>query len=247
MSRANGIRELVIKSFTAPRRYYDRCVTGPPDQRTDAEEGRPWPLTRRQALAAALAGGAATVIAACGGGDDQKGTVAAEAGTQPLDPTPSCGADGATPEQTEGPFFTPDSPERTSLLEPGLAGTALVLRGRVLDTSCRPIPGALVDFWQADDAGEYDNSGYRLRGHQFSDADGVYVLRTIVPGLYSGRTRHIHVKGQSRGGPVLTTQLYFPDEPANEADGIFDPLLLMDLTDAGAGKRARFDFVLERA
>jgi protocatechuate 3,4-dioxygenase beta subunit len=196
---------------------------------------------------AALAGGAATVIAACGGGDDESGTVAAEAGTQALDPTPSCGADGATPEQTEGPFFTPDSPERTSLLEPGIAGTALLLSGRILDTDCRPIPGALVDFWQADDAGEYDNSGYRLRGHQFSDGDGVYRLRTIVPGLYTGRTRHIHVKAQPRGGPVLVTQLYFPDEPANEADGIFDPLLLVDLTEAGAGNRARFDFVLATA
>lgn len=205
-------------------------------------------LTRRGALAASLAGGAAAVIAACGGGDDPGSTTAAEADGAKLDPTPACGDRGATPEQTEGPFFIPDSPRRTSLLEPGVAGTALLLGGRVLDTDCRPIPGALVDFWQADGEGVYDNSGYRLRGHQFADDEGAYELRTIVPGVYPGRTRHIHVKAQPERGSVLTTQLYFPDEPANGSDGIFDPLLLVDLGPERGGERpARFDFVLQRA
>src|SRR5688572_14518479 len=201
-------------------------------------------LTRRGALAASLAGGAAAVIAACGGGGSGT-TTAAEAGGAKLDPTPACGDEGATPEQTEGPFFTPDSPERTSLLEPGVAGTTLLLRGRVLDTDCRPIPGALVDFWQADGEGAYDNTGYRLRGHQSRDADGAYELRTLPPALYAARTRHIHVKAQPEGGSVLTTQLYFPDEPANASDGIFDPLLLVDLgPERGGVTPARFDFVL---
>jgi protocatechuate 3,4-dioxygenase beta subunit len=205
--------------------------------------GREDKLTRRGALVASLAGGAAAVIAACGGGDDPDPTTAAAK----LDPTPACGDQGATPEQTEGPFFIPDSPRRTSLLEPGVAGTALLLRGRVLDTGCRPLPGALVDFWQADGEGVYDNSGFRLRGHQFANDDGAYELRTIVPGAYSGRTRHIHVKAQPEDGSVLTTQLYFPDEPANGSDGIFHPLLLVDLTEEGGEQRARFDFVLQRA
>lgn len=203
-------------------------------------------LTRRGALAASLAAGAAAVIAACGGGDDPSPTTAAE--TAAFDPTPACGENGATPEQTEGPFFTPDSPERTSLLEPGMAGAVLALRGRVLDTACRPIPGALIDFWQADDEGAYDNSGYRLRGHQFADAQGRYELRTIVPAVYPGRTRHIHVKAQPEGGRVLTTQLYFPGEPANDSDGIFDPLLLVDLGPERSGETpARFDFVLQHS
>jgi protocatechuate 3,4-dioxygenase beta subunit len=220
------------------RRYYDRVVAGREMHK----------LTRRGALAASLAGGAAAVIAACGGGDDAGTTTAADSGSAKLDPTPACGDQGTTPEQTEGPFFVPDSPERTSLTEPGIAGTALLLRGRVLDTGCRPIPGALVDFWQADGEGVYDNSGYRLRGHQFADDEGAYELRTIVPGVYPGRTRHIHVKAQPEGGSVLTTQLYFPDEPANGSDGIFDPLLLVDLgPDRGGVTPARFDFVLQTA
>jgi protocatechuate 3,4-dioxygenase beta subunit len=64
-----------------------------------------------------------------------------------------------------------------------------------------------LDFWQADVNGAYDNVGFRFRGHQFTNAQGAFALTTIVPGLYPGRTRHIHVKMQAPGRPVLTTQL----------------------------------------
>ncbi|MGH2608461.1 MAG: hypothetical protein ACRDHF_05170, partial [Tepidiformaceae bacterium] len=121
-----------------------------------------------------------------------------------LAPTPACADDDdPTPAQTEGPFFTPDSPERTVLFESGMAGTTLLLTGAVVSTGCEPIAQALVDFWQCDDAGEYDNAGYTLRGHQFTDANGNYRLETIVPGLYPGRTRHIHVKVQAPNEPIL--------------------------------------------
>jgi len=151
-----------------------------------------------------------------------------------LPATPACGAGSdATPRQTEGPYFTRDSPARNSLVEPGILGQRLVLSGTVLSLDCRPLAGALLDFWQADADGAYDNQGYRLRGHQFTDADGRYRLETVVPGLYPGRTRHIHVKVQSKGGPVLTTQLYFPDVPQNRRDGLFTPALLVSLTQAG--------------
>jgi protocatechuate 3,4-dioxygenase beta subunit len=125
-----------------------------------------------------------------------------------------------------------------------MPGTPLLLTGDVVDTSCRPVRGALLDFWQADADGRYDNSGFTLRGHQFADGRGRYGLRTIVPGLYPGRTRHIHVKVQRPHGDVLTTQLYFPGEPRNRSDSIFDDSLVMDIRRAGAGRRARFRFVL---
>ena len=168
-------------------------------------------------------------------------------GTPVLAPTPACADDDdldATLEQTEGPFYTPDTPERTSLLEPGMTGTRLNVTGYVYTTDCRPVAGALLDFWHADDAGEYDNVGYRLRGHQFADEDGRYELETILPGLYTGRTRHIHVKAQAPNQPVLTTQLYFPDELANESDGIFNPDLVMDLRETDEGQLGFFNFVL---
>jgi protocatechuate 3,4-dioxygenase beta subunit len=193
-----------------------------------------WP-PRRDFLGAALALPAAVALAAR--------RVAAQ--SRPLTPTPSCAEAGApTPAQTEGPFFKPRSPLRASLLDPGMAGTRIVVAGSVLSTDCRPIPGALVDFWQADDRGEYDNAGFRLRGHQFTDEHGRYRLETIVPGLYPGRTRHFHVRVQAPNQPVLTTQLYFPDEPRNRRDGIFQPELVMVVRDGEGAKAGAFDFVL---
>jgi protocatechuate 3,4-dioxygenase beta subunit len=134
---------------------------------------------------------------------------------------------------------------RASLLEPGMGGTRIAVTGLVLSTACSPIRRALVDFWHADDRGEYDNIGFRLRGHQFTDEAGRYRLETIVPGLYPGRTRHFHVRVQAPDQPVLTTQLYFPGEPANQRDSIFNPDLVMEVQDAAIGKAAAFDFILD--
>jgi len=163
-----------------------------------------------------------------------------------LKPTPACGEhDEATLRQTEGPFFKPRSPERSDLREPNLKGQPFELTGFVLTRGCRPVGRVLVDLWHADDAGEYDNTGFRLRGHQFTDAQGGYRFLTTVPGAYTGRTRHFHVKVQPPGGRVLTTQLYFPDEPKNRSDGLFRRELSMKIAKAGDGLDGRFDFVLD--
>jgi len=162
-----------------------------------------------------------------------------------LSPTRSCGDGAPTPRQTEGPYFKPESPARTSLVEPGMRGTRIVVAGTVLSTGCQPVPRALVDFWQADDRGAYDNAGYKLRGHQFTDETGHYSLTTVVPGLYPGRTRHLHVKVQAPNQLILTTQLYFPGESSNVTDGLFKPHLLMTVQDTADGKAAMFNFVLE--
>jgi protocatechuate 3,4-dioxygenase beta subunit len=165
---------------------------------------------------------------------------------QELPPTPACGDDDApTLRQIEGPFFKPRSPERSELREAGTRGVPIELTGFVLSRRCRPVAGALVDLWHADPGGEYDNSGFRYRGHQFTDANGRYRFSTIRPAVYSGRTAHYHVKVQPRGGRVLTTQLYFPNEPANRGDSMFRRELLMKLARAGEGHVARFDFVLD--
>lgn len=165
-----------------------------------------------------------------------------------LAPTPDC-EDGddldLTEPQTEGPYFTPNSPERTSLLEAGIAGKELIVSGFVYSASCTPVARALLDFWHCDSAGVYDNEGFRLRGHQFSDDDGRFELTTIVPGIYPGRTRHIHLKVQSPNGPVLTTQLYFPDEPENDRDSIFDERLLMHVEADGDREIGFYTFVVE--
>ena len=153
--------------------------------------------------------------------------------------------DDPTPAQTEGPYFTPNSPLRRSIVPAGAGGVRLTLTGRVLTTAGKPVARALIDFWQADAGGAYDNSGYRFRGHQLTDAKGRYALTTVVPGLYPGRTKHIHVKVQPRGGSILTTQLYFPGVARNRSDSIFQSALLVrNWRKVGARRAARFDFVL---
>jgi protocatechuate 3,4-dioxygenase beta subunit len=189
--------------------------------------------SRRQILASGAAAG--LVLAA----DDALGQ-------QLLSPTPAChDGDVPTRPEIEGPFFKPASPLRSDLREPGITGRPVELSGYVLTRSCRPVAGALVDLWHADDQGNYDNKSFHLRGHQFADAKGHYTFKTILPGLYPGRTRHFHVKIQAAAeSPVLTTQLYFPDEPRNREDDFFHPELVMQIAAADDALRARFDVVL---
>jgi protocatechuate 3,4-dioxygenase beta subunit len=154
--------------------------------------------------------------------------------------------DDPTPALTEGPYFTPNSPKRKSIVPAGAAGTRLTLTGRVLRTNGRPVANALIDWWQCDARGVYDNSGYRFRGHQFTDAQGRWTLNTVVPGIYPGRTRHIHVKVQAPRRRVLTTQLFFPGVAANRSDGIYTPECLISGWRLAQGRRhGRFDFVLD--
>jgi protocatechuate 3,4-dioxygenase beta subunit len=165
--------------------------------------------------------------------------------TQELRPTPSChDGDKPTIRQTEGPFFKPRSPERSDLREPGTKRNHFELSGFVLARSCGAVSGAVVDLWHADDNGEYDNTGFRYRGHVITGPDGAFRFHTIVPAIYPGRTRHYHVKVQAPGSSLLTTQLYFPNEPANRRDDLFRRELLMRVADSDEGLDGRFDFVL---
>jgi protocatechuate 3,4-dioxygenase beta subunit len=188
--------------------------------------------TRRRLLAASALAAAGTVL------DD--------AVAEPLAPTPQChDGDAPTIRETEGPFFKPSSPQRADLVEPASKARLVELNGQVLTRSCRPVAQALVDLWHADERGEYDTGGFRYRGHLFTDAEGRYRFRTILPARYTGRTRHYHVKVQARQQGVLTTQLYFPGEPMNRRDGLFRRELVMRMAEAGDDLSAQFDFVLD--
>ncbi|HEV7661926.1 MAG TPA: dioxygenase [Chloroflexota bacterium] len=150
--------------------------------------------------------------------------------------------------ETEGPYFKANSPETTTLYQDGMQGTLLTISGQVLDQNGQPVANALLDFWQANASGAYDNSGYTLRGHQYTDANGYYTVTTVVPGLYPGRTRHIHVKVQAPASSVLTTQLFFPGEASNARDNIYDPSLLLNISNNTDGTQtANFNFVVPTA
>ncbi|ATU94254.1 intradiol ring-cleavage dioxygenase [Phyllobacterium zundukense] len=191
--------------------------------------------TRRSVLAAFLA--VPSIKAA--------GIFEANAAQSALELTPACkDADELTITQTEGPYYKPSSPLKQDFAADAPDGMRITLGGFVLETDCKPVDRALVELWHADEHGSYDRVGYRLRGHQFTDQRGRWWFSTIIPSLYPGRTRHYHVKVQKPGGNVLTTQLYFPGEPLNARDRIFDERLLLRMRDTADGKFGRFDFIV---
>jgi protocatechuate 3,4-dioxygenase beta subunit len=151
----------------------------------------------------------------------------------------------ATPlaELTEGPYYTANPPQNSTLRTAGVAGTPLTLTGYVVSKSCQPIANAKLDFWQADGNGNYDNSGYTLRGWQLTDANGAYRLETVIPGLYPGRTEHIHFK-VTVNGQTYTSQLFFPGVSQNAGDSIYSSRMLVTLNTTTSPVTGTFTFVV---
>ena len=125
----------------------------------------------------------------------------------------------------EGPFYTEDPPtlENGILASSAEAGTRLIISGRVFNLDCSEfIPNTVVDIWHANDAGEYDNAGFNLRGKTLSNEQGFYLFETIMPGKYLNgatfRPSHIHFKITPPGFETLTTQLYFEGDTSIAAD-----------------------------
>ena len=152
----------------------------------------------------------------------------------------------STLEVEEGPYYKVNSPEKTRLFEEGIPGDKLTLTGNVREIDGKLIPRAWMDFWQADGRGEYDNAGYTLRGHQYTDKSGRYVLETVIPGGYAPRTPHIHVKVRANNSsPIFTTQLFIPGLASNKTDFLYKDDLQINMNDTPSGKAATFDFVLK--
>jgi protocatechuate 3,4-dioxygenase beta subunit len=170
-----------------------------------------------------------------------------------------------TAEQTEGPYWFDVDKIRTDVRE-DRDGVELRLAIRVRDAEgCNPLRNAVVEIWHADAGGVYSgfDSGAGeefLRGAQVTDADGIVEFTTIYPGWYVGRTPHIHAKVHVDSSTTLTTQLYFDDaistavydsgspykanegRVTNDADGIFDESLLLDLSEEGEGYLGTISF-----
>jgi protocatechuate 3,4-dioxygenase beta subunit len=121
-------------------------------------------------------------------------------------------------------------------------GERIVLTGRVLDEGGRPVPGTLVELWQANAAGRYrhENDGHPAPldpnfdgyGRVLTDAEGRYRFVTVKPGAYPWRNHpnawrpaHIHL---SLFGPAfatrLVTQMYFPGDPLLPFDPIYNSI-----------------------
>jgi protocatechuate 3,4-dioxygenase beta subunit len=174
------------------------------------------------------------------------------ADAEALLPTPGCEAVAFTESYEEGPFYTPNTPYKTDFRRAGHQGRELELRGLVTDEQCRPIAGAVVDLWHADEHAAYDNINDAYRGHQFTEADGTFSLLSIVPPPYAfaglWRAPHIHAKVQGPRTPLLTTQIFFPDPSGISAHVQIERSLLAHMDAPVNGVvRASYHFVLRRS
>lgn len=176
-----------------------------------------------------------------------------------------------TPEHVEGPYYRPDAPSAVDIYPPDSAGSVLWFSGKVLDMYCKPLAGALVEVWQADDEGNYDNDDpdnppapdcFRCRGRLVSGADGTFNLRTVLPDNYAVptgegeppwiRVKHIHFKLHASGFQSLTTEISLLPDKYRDADPLFNPdlaTLVVPRADKVGDKEeceAAFDFVLRR-
>ncbi|HSF79898.1 MAG TPA: hypothetical protein VLA49_01610 [Anaerolineales bacterium] len=134
-----------------------------------------------------------------------------------------------TPAQQEGPYYPVDKPadHDNDLVDfagasQAPAGEILSLAGVVYDANGQRVQGALIEIWQTDSNGIYlhpddpdtdqRDPNFQFYGETVTGADGVYSFRTILPGIYEPRPRHIHVKLRLDGEELLTTQFYFGNE-----------------------------------
>jgi protocatechuate 3,4-dioxygenase beta subunit len=159
-------------------------------------------------------------------------------------PSVPCGDVKPTPAAADESTFKAGAPLKASLVEPGMTGERLVLTGTVSGVVCGAIKGARVDFWQADPKEGYDKTGFRLRGHVVTDAQGVYKIETVLPAAYAGRARHLNARVQATGKPTLSTQLFIVDDPLNGKDPQFKPELVIRLSKTTTGWSSNFAFVL---
>src|SRR5262249_15410019 len=143
-----------------------------------------------------------------------------------------------TPEQTIGPYYPDKLPLDldndllviNSNITPAVGEIAWV-SGRILDQRGQPVRGALVEIWQADNNGAYIHSAspianrdgnFQGYGRFETGSNGEYLFRTVKPGLYPGRTRHIHYAVTAPGQARFTTQLYVAGESLNSTDGVLN-------------------------
>lgn len=189
-------------------------------------------------------GGASTSGDATDAGADVS-SGAAESSSTGVDPGSSetGSACEPSPSDIEGPFYREGIPVGGDLDVHGDRGVPLVLAGRVLGTDCQPIAGAVVEIWHAtptapdaepgDVDATYDESEqFRYYGQLATDPQGNFEFRTLRPGWYLNgenyRPAHVHVKVWVGRIERLTTQLYFADDPFNDADPWFTPEMALE-------------------
>lgn len=155
-------------------------------------------------------------------------------------------AEQATPATVLGPFHIDGSPPAAFGFDmsEGIEGTPLFITGKVTDTTGTPIPGAVLDVWQADASGTYEAQmpeidEARLRAKYQAREDGTYCVRTIAPLGYTipmdgpvgtlierteiseYRPAHVHFMFEQPGYKKLITHLFQKDTDYLDSDVVF--------------------------
>lgn len=192
--------------------------------------------------------------------------VLAESPLPSTDPGVLANTAKATEDNILGPYFREGAPFRAKVTPPLVKGVTMLVRGRVwgFDTK-KPLAGAVLDIWQADADGRYDNDDpnkppakgvYVNRARVLTDETGYYEYETIHPGAYqigpsAWRPAHIHYLVRKAGYANLITQLYFKGDKHNAADEFIKPSLIIALESAkvngSAIETGVFDVILAPA
>jgi len=157
---------------------------------------------------------------------------------------------------TQGPCYSSQS-ETIQDISYGMNGLPMRMYLQIVDETCTPVSGALVDVWHVSPAGKYSGndsanedvayctgndgdytSHVYFRGKQTTDAKGVVFFDSCFPGWYSGRTVHIHFTITVGSQSYVTTQLFFDDALTTEIVGsqpIYDARGARDTTNQNDG------------
>ena len=169
----------------------------------------------------------------------------------------------ATATTLLGNTYRPNAPFRLNV-SPGDEGQSLILHGRVWAADTRqPLPGAILEVWQANVHGSYDNDrghtppagSFKNRGQLHTGETGVYAFESIHPGPYRNppgwRASHIHFKVHHPGYKSCVTQLFFEGDRLNKTDQFIKPSLIVSYKPQDIKGRkflvGNFDFVLPKA
>lgn len=138
---------------------------------------------------------------------------------------------GCTPafQDGGGPYYKSNVPFRSKIAPDVNNGEKLIIKGRVLRVNCKiPVPGAVIDLWQASEEGSYQDEYYR--GKILADKNGNFKFETVIPKGYGEGTAfrppHIHFKVFIDNKEMITSQMFFPESKGKPG---FDDAYIMSL------------------